>query len=52
MKIIRKGKCVKKDTGKEFEFIRHKDGYRLMIGSFIDGDVSRGYFNKNYEVKG
>lgn len=51
MKVIRKGKCIKKDTGKEFEFIEYKNGYRLFIGSLLDGITGKKYFKDNYEVK-
>lgn len=51
MKAIRKGKCIKKNTGKEFEFIEYPKAYKIYKGSFLDGITNKKYFKDNYEVK-
>ncbi len=51
MRIVRQGKCIKKDTGKEFQFIEYPKVFKIYKGSFLDGRVGKKYFKDNYEVK-
>ena len=49
MEAIREGKCTHMRTGRQWSFIEYSGGYKLYIGGFRDGIVSKAYFTKNYK---